>query len=57
MSGSIDLGPGWADIDFGIDAEVGFVNVRQGTEDIVVPKTHLRRFIETLESLEKKLSP
>jgi hypothetical protein len=53
----INLGHGFTPLDFGVDTEVGFVNVRQGKEDIVVPKTHLRRFIEKLEALEKKLSP
>ena len=48
MSESINLGPGWADLDFGVDADIGIAHVRQGDDALIVPKTHLRRFIETL---------
>lgn len=52
---SIDLGPGWAPLDFGSDPELEVVRVSQGDRDVIVPKTCLRRFIESLEALEKKL--
>lgn len=56
MSGSINLGPGWADIDFGHDHEAQVVRIGQGDRDVILPKTHLRRLIEKLEALEKRLA-
>lgn len=52
----LDLGPGWAPLDFGSDDDLGCVRIGQSGEDVIVPKTALRRVIETLEAFEKKLS-
>lgn len=51
----INLGPGWSALDFGSDPDMGVVRVSQGDQNLVVPKTGLRRLIEKLESLEQKL--
>ena len=55
MSESINLGPGWADLDFGHDDKAEVVRIGQGDRDVILPKSHLRSLIEKLEALEKGL--
>ncbi len=51
----IELGKNWTPLQLGQDAEHGLAFIRQGADDIVIPKIRLRRFIEALQTIERKL--
>jgi hypothetical protein len=53
LSESINLGPGWADLDFGQDDEAKVLRIGQSERGVILPKTHLRRLIEKLEEIER----
>jgi len=51
----ITLGEKLTPLQLGQDAEHGLAFIRQGADDVVIPKNRLRRFIKTLQTIERKL--
>ncbi len=53
MSGALDLGPGWAPIEFSIDDADGLVRVGQEDRGIYFLKDKLPELLARLEALAK----
>lgn len=50
---ALDLGPGWAKLEFGIDDSEKVVRIGQDDRDLYVPKAKLADLIAQLEALKK----
>jgi hypothetical protein len=51
----IALGEKLTPLQLGQDAEHGLAFIRQGADDVVIPKNRLSRLIDALQAIERKL--